>query len=253
VRQCANREENLSVNFWVGTKVSKETARAFREAPLDLSATAGGDGGGGRRGGGGNARCENGSLEGGGGSGGGYSGGVGSGGGCVAGCGGSNGAEAVPDATSFAGTPPSPQISAPSPLIPADVPFPTAHAEAVSWLHASRMVESAAKSMFGDRGGAFITAMGAGQDAGWPVGSHARNVADRMRAELSGVLGGGGAVRTMLRLMTRDGRLYPGMAPPVEGPVVSAEPRRGDLRTTPPDQMELLRAEAERYSTMLRS
>jgi hypothetical protein len=113
------------------------------------------------------------------------------------------------------------------------------------------MVESAARSIFGDMGGAFITAMGAGEDVGWPTGSRARNVADRMRAELSGVLGGGAAVRTLLRLMTRDGRLHPGMAPPVEGPVVSAEPRRGDLRITPPEQMERLRAEAERHRLLL--
>ena len=127
--------------------------------------------------------------------------------------------------------------------------MPTLHAEAVAWLHASRMVESAAKSIFGERSGAFITAMGVSEDASWPHESKARSVAERLRAELTGVLGGVGAVHTLLRLMTRDGRLFPGLAPAVDGPVVSAEPRRGTLRCTPPEQVQHFRAKARAWAS----
>lgn len=224
VRQLGEQEENLSLNFWVGTKGAREVVQSYREAPLDMSATV--DGGGGSQSG--DAGGDDGSRDGG-------------GGGMQGGDGGAGCHESVMEGTALGGAPP-------APLRPAGGHVPAGHAQAVAWLHASRMVESAASSMFGDMGGAFITTMGAGEDACWPTGSRARTVADRMRAELSGVLGGGGAVRTLLHSMTRDGRLHPGIAPPVMGPVVSAEPRRGDLRTTPPEQMERLRAEAERYN-----
>ena len=51
--------------------------------------------------------------------------------------------------------------------------------------------------------------------------------------QLSSVRGG-----ALLRLMTRDGRLDPGLAPPVAGPVVNAE--AGEQ--TPPKEIERMRA-----------
>jgi len=125
--------------------------------------------------------------------------------------------------------------------------LPRGHAEAVAWLHASRLLEASARSLFGaDNSGAFLTAMGAGADASWPKGTRPRDVADRLRAELAGVLGGGAAVRALLAAMTRDGRLHPGLAPPVEGPVVSGEMGRGEFKVTPPEELARMLEEAVR-------
>jgi hypothetical protein len=97
-------------------------------------------------------------------------------------------------------------------------------------LHAARMAEHAAALMCGSsgRGGRFLGALAAGVDAEWPAGNAARRFADRLRQSIADAIGGGGEeVAALLAAITRDGRLYPGLAPPVAGPVVSAE--RGDV------------------------
>jgi hypothetical protein len=130
---------------------------------------------------------------------------------------------------------------------------------AVRCLHSARMAEHAAALMCGStiEGGRFLGALAAGADAGRPVGNAARQFASRLREAIAdGIRGGdwdvdgmgvgawevdgvwrdgrevdgsGGVdeeVAALLAAVTRDGRLYPGLAPPVAGKVVSAE--RGD-------------------------
>ena len=61
------------------------------------------------------------------------------------------------------------------------------------------------------------------------------------------MIGGEAAVGSLLRAMTLDGRLWPGIAADVTGEVVSGEPRRGSLRQTPPEEMaRMLEAEMVR-------
>ena len=45
------------------------------------------------------------------------------------------------------------------------------------------------------------------------------------------------AANALLRLMTRHGRLHPGLAPPVEGPIISAEAGQ----QTPPEEIANMR------------
>lgn len=102
-------------------------------------------------------------------------------------------------------------------------------------LHAARMVEHAAALMCGSstRGGRFLEALAADADAHWPGGNAARRFANRIREAIAEVIGGSDRdVAALLAAITRDGRLYPGLAPPIAGPVVSAE--RGDVDVSSP-------------------
>jgi hypothetical protein len=112
---------------------------------------------------------------------------------------------------------------------------PTAE-NAVLWLHAGRMMESAAFTVCGgvQLGGRLLTAMADGKDGNWPAVSKARQFARRLRTEVADVLGSPEACDALLELLTMDGRLHPGLAPPVVGPIVSAE--RGDITQAPPDE-----------------
>lgn len=106
-------------------------------------------------------------------------------------------------------------------------------AEALRCIHASRMAESAATLVCGSErlGGRLLAALARGDDGGWPPAADgAREFAGRLRAEvgeaLDGVLSEGGA-DALFALITMGGRLHPGLAPEVSGPVVSSE--RGDV------------------------
>ncbi|EOD41264.1 hypothetical protein EMIHUDRAFT_199541 [Emiliania huxleyi CCMP1516] len=111
----------------------------------------------------------------------------------------------------------------------------------------TEFASTAARAIFGERSGPFLNALAAGEDGRWPAGSRARSTAERLRAELGGVIGGEAAVGSLLRAMTLDGRLWPGIAADVTGEVVSGEPRRGSLRQTPPEEMaRMLEAEMAR-------
>ena len=108
---------------------------------------------------------------------------------------------------------------------------------AFSCLHAGRIIESAAtKVMDGDtaRGNYFLAALAAGADATWPPASAAASNARRIRSELIALLGSVAAANALLRLVSRDGRLSPGLAPPVAGDVVNSE--KGG--TTPAAEVE---------------
>ena len=125
---------------------------------------------------------------------------------------------------------------------------------AVRCIHAARMVESAAFVVCGSRdvGGRFLTAIAAADDVTWPSGGSAAAFARRVRDEIAdAVLAAtpsasesqrGRAAALLLRLITRHGRLKPGLAPlvPEAGEYVSAE--RGDL--TPEEEVARLQREA---------
>ena len=99
-------------------------------------------------------------------------------------------------------------------------------AAALTAFKAGRLAETiAAKTCGGaEQGGDFLSAMAAGADAGWVEGSKAARVAARIRGQLSGLCGGSAShAAALLRALTRDGRLCPGLAPPVDGPVVASE------------------------------
>lgn len=117
-------------------------------------------------------------------------------------------------------------------------------------LQAYRVIECAAKSVCGGdaaKGGEFLTALGCGADARWPPDSPSRRLARKLRSELAGLLDGS-TLRAALLLyaMTRDGRLHPGLAPPlgVDGMVVSSDGHGAG--TTPPDELERVLASFER-------
>ena len=111
-------------------------------------------------------------------------------------------------------------------------------------LQAYRVIESAAKSVCGGdaaKAGEFLTALGCGADARWPDAAPSRKLARKLRSELAALLGGSAPrVRAALLLyaMTRDGRLHPGLAPPlgVDGMVVSSDGHGAS--TTPPEELE---------------
>ena len=112
------------------------------------------------------------------------------------------------------------------------------------WLHASRLAEGAVRKWVSDgNGGQFLNALAAGADLKWDPSSAAAGMARRLRDELSAVLRSHVEVQRFLMAITRDGRLHPGLAPEVEGPIVSSEERHGGLKTTPPQEMERIRRE----------
>ena len=137
-------------------------------------------------------------------------------------------------------------------------------AAAIRCLHAARMTECGAFAVCGGRelGGRLLSALAVGADATWPADGAARAFADKVRAELVDVLlgtdggdagalkassecdhggsaHGGVAARLLLRIMTRDGRLNPGLAPPVPDEYVASE--RGDV--TPAEEVARLERE----------
>jgi hypothetical protein len=85
-------------------------------------------------------------------------------------------------------------------------------------------------------GGLFLNAVAAAEAAAWGLeGRHAACAfAAKLREEVAAVAGSDAAARALLRQCTRDGRLYPGLAPPIEGPIVRSE--HGE--TTPEDEVE---------------
>ena len=109
---------------------------------------------------------------------------------------------------------------------------------AIRCLHAARMAEQGATAVCGGSraGGRFLNAVAAAEDAAWWLdGRHAACVfAAKLREEVAAVAGSDAAARALLRQCTRDGRLYPGLAPPIEGPIVRSE--HGE--TTPEDEVE---------------
>lgn len=107
---------------------------------------------------------------------------------------------------------------------------------AMASLHLGRMVEKAAEKLFGDdtpKGMAFLTALAQGADASWPADSYARLKGAGIRAELIAVLGVPFA-SALLRGLTRDGRLYPGLALPID-PANYVNSEKG--KNTPPEQV----------------
>ena len=109
---------------------------------------------------------------------------------------------------------------------------------AIRCLHAARMAEQGATAVCGGSraGGRFLNAVAAAEDAAWWLdGRHAACAfAAKLREEVAAVAGSDAAARALLRQCTRDGRLYPGLAPPIEGPIVRSE--HGE--TTPEDEVE---------------
>lgn len=96
----------------------------------------------------------------------------------------------------------------------------------LEWLHAARMAESAATAVCGasELGGRLLAAMAVGADHSWPESSRARAFAAKLRDELARSVGGTAGVDRLLELITRHGRLSPGLAPPIAGKIVSSEP-----------------------------
>ena len=93
--------------------------------------------------------------------------------------------------------------------------------------------------------GEFLTQLARGADVGWAADSAARRQADWTRAELIALLGSAEAAHELLRAMTRDGRLYPGLAPrvPAGARVVNSE--LGQL-SPPEEYQEALRMSSSR-------
>uniref|UniRef100_A0A7S0J9D4 JmjC domain-containing protein n=1 Tax=Calcidiscus leptoporus TaxID=127549 RepID=A0A7S0J9D4_9EUKA len=131
------------------------------------------------------------------------------------------------------------------------VRLPDDYGEALTWLHTSRMVELVARKLCGDdwaQGGRFLNAMARGDDTNWPVASAIKQTAKRLRSEMAMALGGAANVGKLLRLLSRDGRLYPGLAPKIEGPWVGSEPG-ADYQVTPPEELEQMLLEASHEAT----
>ena len=86
---------------------------------------------------------------------------------------------------------------------------------ALTAFKAGRLAEAvAARACGGDtaRGGELLTDIAAGEDRGWPPGSKPDRIARRIRAQLSALLGGQAAAAALLRALTQDGRLHPGLS-----------------------------------------
>ena len=118
----------------------------------------------------------------------------------------------------------------------------------VRFIHACRMAEGGAVALLGsaEAGARFLCALAAGEDDNWAEGSALRSLASRIREELAAVvthaqpteaLGVGTDDHTVahrvsglvLRTLTCDGRLHPGLAPPWSDHFVASE--RGDVST----------------------
>ena len=89
---------------------------------------------------------------------------------------------------------------------------------AMACLHLGRLLETTACHICnGDRtkGNQFLNALAAGMEATWPRDTFGAINGRRIRSELMSVLGAAGA-NALLRLMVRDGRLFPGLAPKLD-------------------------------------
>ena len=98
-----------------------------------------------------------------------------------------------------------------------------------------RHVEREANNMCaGDaaKAGTLISALAAGADQRWPVGSPVRELAYQVRAHMMTVLGTKRAA-AVLRGLARDGRLHPGLAPALRGDVVGTD----EHQFTPKDEL----------------
>ena len=97
--------------------------------------------------------------------------------------------------------------------------------QAVRALLAARHVEGCTQEWLGTAAaaGEFLTKLASGHVASWAEGSAARRHATRTRAELIALLGSASLANALLRAMTRDGRLHPGLAPSVGERVVNSE------------------------------
>ena len=106
---------------------------------------------------------------------------------------------------------------------------------------ARRCLVTGHKLMGGDEalGNRFLAALAAGAESGWPVHQEAATKATRLRRELMSVLGAR-CTNALLRAISRDGRLYPGLAPKVEGPIINSE----KSQYTPREEAERLFAAA---------
>ncbi|KAL1514542.1 hypothetical protein AB1Y20_003639 [Prymnesium parvum] len=131
-------------------------------------------------------------------------------------------------------------------------PRPRDEKEAMVWLHAGRVLEAAAQKTVGAKAGLFLNAMAEAADAQWPPESAARVTATKLRQELGALLGGAAEVAALLEGLTRDGRLHPGLAPAVSGPIVTsevddaeAEGSHGKFRMTPPHLFTAMAAETD--------
>jgi hypothetical protein len=92
-------------------------------------------------------------------------------------------------------------------------------------------------------GGRFISALAAGAESSWPA-SEAASKAKRLRTELMGLLGDEVA-NALLRSVTRDGRLHPGLAAPVVGRVLNSEKQQ----YTPEAEAEAAFANAAQFAS----
>lgn len=103
------------------------------------------------------------------------------------------------------------------------------HSLALRCVHVARMVEAAAYAVCGtEMAGRFLGAMADEAEERWPAESYARVFAVKLRQEIEEVIRDSlVTARALLRLMTRDGRLHPGLAPLLAGEFVSGE--RGDI------------------------
>ena len=89
-----------------------------------------------------------------------------------------------------------------------------------------------------DMSGAFLTAIAAGADAvAWPAEAEATRFAAQLREHMVNLLGAPRA-NALLRAMTRDGRLHPGLAPKLKGKVTGTE----EQQLTPTEDLRRLKA-----------
>ena len=93
----------------------------------------------------------------------------------------------------------------------------------VRMLLAARHVEGCTNELLCGEAGEFLTQLARGEDAGWTDGSLAHRHEMRTRSELIALLGSGRKANALLRAMTRDGRLHPGLTPPLGTRVVNSE------------------------------
>ena len=100
--------------------------------------------------------------------------------------------------------------------------------------------------------GRFLNAMAAGEDcveAGGrctigSVGSATHNMATKLRLDLMASVGADAAC-SLLRAITRGGRLHPGIAPSINGPIVNSEA----AQYTPPDELQRMLASEGKASS----
>ena len=85
--------------------------------------------------------------------------------------------------------------------------------------------------------GRFLQALAEGADALWPDESNLKASATTVRTELITVLGVPRA-NALLRSINLHGRLFPGLAPELKGPVVGTD----ELQATPSDQVKSVRS-----------